>query len=201
MDDYKDCSSNIQNCKKLSQFHFLKKTIQILLSICVFSVLILSQYSLLTSTISYFDHYMSIFSIKLFHYNSERNYIFLLFNGILVVILKNSGFVRKPAINNSSYEVSDSRKKTTQVTKEEAIKEAMEIGKKIPERGGEAEKEETQGRIVVKEEDLKDEDQEEEEEEQHEMMSLDELNKKCDEFIKKMREGIMFNQFRPISRV
>lgn len=70
-----------------SQIYCSKKAIKILLTLSLFCVLF--SYS------SLFSSLFSTFSMKLFgyYYSTDRNYIFLLCNGILILIFKNSGLL------------------------------------------------------------------------------------------------------------
>ncbi|KAL3332658.1 hypothetical protein AABB24_032956 [Solanum stoloniferum] len=83
----------MENMSLNSQFYFLKNAMKILLPVSVFSLVFCQSYLLLPSLFNSFNEFSSYFSIQLFTYSSERNYIFLLCNGILVFIIKNSGLI------------------------------------------------------------------------------------------------------------
>lgn len=198
-----------QRIKTSSKSHFLKKAIQFLLSLSFFSFL-LSYSSLVLVVLHSFNFYFSTFSMKLHNYGIDRHYIFLLCNGILVFIVKNSGLINNspswgtdhndvgiknrdsqgPAPEFYKIKPLAAREKAVMEVEEE---EGRESGLVITEEEVDVEVEEEEERqmgqenwfLVIKEE-------EEEEEEETGLLSAEELNKKCDDFIKKMREGIKF---------
>ncbi|XP_057506552.1 uncharacterized protein LOC130789761 [Actinidia eriantha] len=124
-------------------------------------------------------------------YTTDRNYIFLFCNGILVFLIRNSVLA-----SENQMPVPESSEKRA-VAREEAvgIEQEKERGNEnlIAEKGKEneilptqqQEDEEEGGLDIIKEEEFF-------EEEGMELLSAEELNKKCDEFIRKMREGIKF---------
>ncbi|XP_028086942.1 uncharacterized protein LOC114287699 isoform X1 [Camellia sinensis] len=170
---------NNQTLVQFSQFHISKKSIQILLfSISLFSFLL---------SCSPLGHFLSSFSMQLFSYTSDRNYIFLFCNGILVFLIKNSG-------------MTDTCSSSTDPNYEHAKQDKNE-----DERGRECENLVTDGdgesEILTTQQDGIEEEEEEEEEEDefvvvyHEeeengLLSAEELNKKCEDFIRKVKEGI-----------
>lgn len=179
---------------QISQFHFSKKAIQILLSLSLFSFLI--SYS------SLFPFLLSTFSARQLCFFNDRNYIFLLCNGILAFLIKNSGLIQNSPPgsdvkgdntkkNSKSYpsvsEISETKPVVTEVLMEieKAPRRENDILLKQDERGD---------NVNSSTQDEGEEDQflniEEEEEEGIGLLSTEQLNKKCDDFIKKMREGI-----------
>ncbi|XP_030541370.2 uncharacterized protein LOC115748868 [Rhodamnia argentea] len=82
------------NQQKLSRFtksQFLKKLTKLLLSISVFSLLFSS--SSLLSFLQPWHFQLSTFPLRLVTHAVDKNCIFLLCNGILVFLAKNSGFI------------------------------------------------------------------------------------------------------------
>ncbi|GMP53175.1 hypothetical protein CsSME_00018723 [Camellia sinensis var. sinensis] len=113
--------------------------------------------------------------MQLFSYTSDRNYIFLFCNGILVFLIKNSG-------------MTDTCSSSTDPNYEHAKQDKNE-----DERGRECENLVTDGdgesEILTTQQDGI-EEEEEEEEEENGLLSAEELNKKCEDFIRKVKEGI-----------
>jgi len=125
-------------------------------------------------------------------FNIDKNYVFLLCNGILVLIVKNSVLKISDSHLDSSanlygeqnmksgysphklVEVSEITKPAL-VAEEKVVVEVEEV--REDEQGG-------HGIIVV--------DEDEEEEEVIGLLSTEELNKKCDDFIRKMKDDIKF---------
>ncbi|KAI6688731.1 hypothetical protein NL676_025559 [Syzygium grande] len=82
------------NHQKLSRFtksQFLKKLTKLLLSISVFSLLFSTSNFL--SFLQPWHFHLSTFPLRLVTHAVDKNYIFLLCNGILVFLAKNSGFI------------------------------------------------------------------------------------------------------------
>ena len=73
-----------------------KKAMKLLISVSAFSI-ILSYSSLLLPFLnnSLFNVYVSAFCKQSFSSTFEKNCVFLLFNGLLVIIIKNSGLIGK----------------------------------------------------------------------------------------------------------
>ncbi|PIN03464.1 hypothetical protein CDL12_24007 [Handroanthus impetiginosus] len=193
MDYYNEYSNIETKNNPSSKFYYLKKLAQILVSVSVFS-LFFSHSSFVDQS---YDYLVSNLSIKLFTYNSERNYIFLLFNGLLVLIIRASGLTSKiTPVQTSSKGVRNvdnrgekadgigfqEKHKLEIVEKAEVVEEK---GREI--NGGDDEKEE--GEILDYEEVEGKEDYQEWEEEEEGID--DELKKKCDDFIKKMKQEIL----------
>lgn len=171
---------------------FIKMATKFLLPVSIFSIAV--SYSSLISA-----------ALKLFSgYSIDKNYMFLLCNGILVFIVKNSGVINK----------SPEEKETDLVNAKNAIKEKQSEQQvvKLSEEKVDMEVEEAQPEkrscVVVADENVVpvaqvDGDEEEAQEQECEILITDEdreggiglltteeLNKKCDEFIRKMKEGI-----------
>ncbi|XP_048434663.1 uncharacterized protein LOC125474734 [Pyrus x bretschneideri] len=195
----------ISNIQSASQFNFNQshKVIKFLFSVSVFSALL--SYS---SLISFFIHSFNSFtsSVHLFSYTLDKNYMFLLCNGLVVFIVKNSGLIATspPGSSNLNNEEHvpksiESRRKAAELAetkateapkpKEEVVNVEIEQVK--------VREDEKRVFITVKEEDeccrnnfVGVDDHDLYEEEGNEMLSAEELNKKCDDFIRRMKEGI-----------
>ncbi|XP_024185214.1 uncharacterized protein LOC112190031 [Rosa chinensis] len=163
------------------------KAIKFLLSISVFSILF-SQSSLISFLVHFPNAFISSPSVRLFSYTFDKNYMFLLCNGLLVFIVKNSGLIgTSPSGSNLINDEDDV--KINGETREVGVVKLTETN---------AQKAEEDQVINVETEQVQEEEKkllitEEEEEEEEEdvgFLSTEELNKKCDEFIRKVREGI-----------
>ncbi|KAL8131115.1 uncharacterized protein LOC141711343 [Apium graveolens] len=219
----------------VKKIYFSKKAIQILLSLSVVSFLI-SQSVLL-------QVFLSTFSSKLFSLSTERNYIFLLCNGVILVIIKTSGLPApsgmggsrnnddKRNIHDEAYKKKDNEKnihdrdfrdiddeKNIHKYSNESstsnslllVETKTEVAETI-ENENDMTREETNGNVTsTVHYEVKDEDQKDErlkmvkevkeqqianikacEEENEGFLSLEELNKKCEDFIRKMKHGIV----------
>ncbi|KAI8557490.1 hypothetical protein RHMOL_Rhmol04G0014600 [Rhododendron molle] len=199
---------------------FLKRATQLLLSVSVFSFFFHSKF------------HFSTFSLQFLSQRMDKNCIFLIFNGILMLLAKTSGFISlSPASDSNpglSKKTGDTRngwiekdvsfEKPGQleeyplggesedsnlvfedkeeeapngllnstlgvipvIENQECEKELYSIGFFIKEAAAAAEAEEEEAAAAA----------EEEEEEEEGSLSTDELNKKFDEFIRRMKEGI-----------
>ncbi|KAL5540246.1 hypothetical protein UlMin_044486 [Ulmus minor] len=184
-------------------------SMKLLISVSVFSVF-LSYSSLLNS-------FVSTVSLPSFSQSLDKNYVFLLFNGLLVFIVKNSGLIGKypPGIVHQNDE-NDPKNSNTSGPKphnlnlqkqaslggeqvdlvddveEKAIESSEHLSKEEEEEekeasiegGGEEEEKEKEASIGK------------EEEEGIELLSTEELNKKCEDFIRRMRREIVSSRFR-----
>ncbi|KAK4363157.1 hypothetical protein RND71_018398 [Anisodus tanguticus] len=177
-----------------SQFYFLKKAMKILLPVSLFSLVFSQSYSLLPSLVHSFHEFSSYFSIQLFTYSSERNYIFLLCNGILVFIIKNS--IGNISETKESHKEFKSREFKNQETKKEFLEKVVEIENQVEEELGTINKDDlvTVGTVDENEDEVYQEscveiiEELEDEEELEE--TLEELHKKCDDFIKRIKKEI-----------
>ncbi|MCD7451205.1 hypothetical protein HAX54_010093 [Datura stramonium] len=180
-----------------SQFYFLKKAMKILLPVSVFSLVFSQSYSLLPSLVHSFHELSSYFSIQLFTYSSERNYIFLLCNGILVFIIKNSGLISPDLSDHQnqypkeSHREFKSREFKIPETKTEFVEKVVEIENIAQEEEIVRMSEDNLVTVGTADEAYQEsfveiiEELEEDEEE-----TLEELHKKCDDFIKRIKEEI-----------
>ncbi|KAH7861642.1 hypothetical protein Vadar_028809 [Vaccinium darrowii] len=154
---------------------FPKKPIQIILSISAFSILFS-----LSPLFPLFSNSIASFSSQIFSYTTDRNYIFLVCNGILAFLIKNSSTGTN---QDRAEKIFDHPKSVPEVAeKRELVRE--EVVEFTEEKGKESEEKDEEDFIFAEEE------EEEEEEEGVGLMSAEELNQKCEEFIRKMREGI-----------
>ncbi|KAJ8766569.1 hypothetical protein K2173_023816 [Erythroxylum novogranatense] len=242
-----------QNLKTLSQFvrsQFLKKLIQLFVSVSVFSFL-LSNSSRLSFLCS-FNFHFSKFPLQLFSHTIDKNCIFLLCNGLLVFVAKYSGLIsscskyENPSVvsfrsfedgmqtleleskgrflRTVEYQENDVYN-MVQGTDDEGVnglqledKEKREFIVEVEEEEEEKEKEDgvygvlmceafltedgndeghlndLDGEVDVQEaeeqERYESEDDDDEEEEENWELSTEELNKKFDEFIRRMKEEI-----------
>lgn len=173
---------------------FIKMATKFLLPVSIFSIVV--SYSSLISA-----------ALKLFSgYSIDKNYMFLLCNGILVFIVKNSGVINKSPeekeadLVNAKNAIKE-KQSEQQVVKLSEEKVDMEVEEAQPEKrscvvvadenvvrvaqvdGNEEEAQEQECEILITDEDR---------EGGIGLLTTEELNKKCDEFIRKMKEGIKF---------
>ncbi|XP_059663934.1 uncharacterized protein LOC132309664 [Cornus florida] len=191
---------DFQTVRQVSQFQFLKKTIPILLSLSVFSFLF-SYYSPLPFLLHSFNHDGTPFSIQTVSFTIHRNYIFLLCNGILVFLITSSGLITNPQLGSDvdgkhiKKDGEDRRSIVPEFSEPKALVNEVvvvedeedhgsENGISVPAKGDE------NGLVAAQDED-EDEaefhDMEEEEEGIGGLLSAEELNKKCEDFIRKMK--------------
>ncbi|TMW86991.1 hypothetical protein EJD97_020605 [Solanum chilense] len=204
----------MENMSLNSQFYFLKNAMRILLPLSVFSLMFSQYYLIFPSLFNSFNEFSSNFSIQLFTYSSERNYIFLLCNGILVFIIKNSGLISTTNISDNHHHYPKESK--IQETKIESLEKVVEIEKQ--EKEEEIETMNIQDDLVgvetIDENEVYQEFEDsksflqnnqlgyhsaryvevieefEEVEEFEEEETLEELHKKCDDFIKRIKKEI-----------
>ncbi|XP_052208149.1 uncharacterized protein LOC127811966 [Diospyros lotus] len=195
-----------QTVTKFINSEFVKKATQLLLSVYVFSFLF--------SYASWFSSsFHSLTNFQLLSHMMDKNCIFLIFNGILVFIAKTSGLISSsPACDHSNQLLFKRPEPDTDsfLEKEISIDRAEPLEGSLPEE----EKEKSDEDLVKEEQEaqvgginnpsVEDEEsdqkemvidgvfriQEEEEEEGNGFMSTEELNRKFDEFIRKMKEEI-----------
>ncbi|XP_044493463.1 uncharacterized protein LOC123216886 [Mangifera indica] len=187
----------------IKSFFDLKMATSFLVSVSVFSIIVsrfsLQPFLLNIFKLSYFSAYKTI----------DKNYVFLLCNGILVFIFKNSlGFknnspqepvamvstkiVCKERYNGRIYSIVEkkvaqepelvceerySRRISSIVEKKVAQEPELALVPVVAE----------EKQVQVQENEFEDEDEEEDG-----LLSREELNKKCDDFIRRMKEEIRF---------
>ncbi|XP_040989075.1 uncharacterized protein LOC121236712 [Juglans microcarpa x Juglans regia] len=238
----------LQTLTQFISMQFLKKVTQLVLSVSVFSFFFSHSSSL--SFPQSFD-FLSAFPFQLFGHTVDKNCIFLLFNGLLVLLAKYSGLIR--SLSGSSHEVESitcvdhglqpesSTLETTEAVLENkvmletvgsaenvALRQRREIDylikdvkketeKTAVEEGGESrffisEEEEGEGVVYVSEDEeepnesatssfINKEEEEEEEDEGNEKLSTEELNKKFDDFIRRVKEEIRIEAQRQLVMV
>ncbi|XP_059662401.1 uncharacterized protein LOC132308356 [Cornus florida] len=193
-----------------------KKVIQLLiisLSFLSFSFLSLSFSSPCYSFfLHYFNLYLSGFPFQLLtQYSLHRNYIFLICNGILVLLAKTSGFINilSPSVDSDLNDHSvlingdslQSSKESLMIEKEQVSVEYLDeehepagIVNFNTKLGGEEKQEETEkgssGFIIQEEKEEEEEEEEEEDGNDDELLNREELNKKFDDFIRRMKQEI-----------
>ncbi|XP_048327990.1 uncharacterized protein LOC125421916 [Ziziphus jujuba] len=205
--------SNIQSPIQLSQSCKPKKAIKLLLSFSLFSI-ILSCSSLLLP----FILHSYAFSMQFFRYSLNKNYMFLVCNGLLVFIVKSSGLIGNSSpgstFNNDTHAMKigknihqtelklEQTKASTPCSEKEVVTpcSGKEVVMEVEEEEGRSE---TRQVVVVKGEEELSINQDEGEnglintaddrnEERIESLTTEELNKKCEDFIRRMKEGIKF---------
>ncbi|XP_059636724.1 uncharacterized protein LOC132278840 [Cornus florida] len=214
-----DQSEQYQKLKTATQFNkyheFLKKTLQFAVPVSLLSFLIHS-YSL---GFSFFFQYLD-FEFSLFSHTPERKYIFLICNGILAFLLKNSGLSTpsgSPAKSNAEFGRNG----------EHGVKPVPAVGIASPEEVSPVEEEvsekqqngylntESEERDLIRgSEENEGEDGEEVVEERGRLIppsateegdevdiSTEELNRKFDEFIRKTKEEIRIEAQRTLIAV
>ncbi|KAE8125396.1 hypothetical protein FH972_020208 [Carpinus fangiana] len=197
-----------QTLTQLINIQFLKKITQLLVSVSVFSYFF--SYPSLFSFLQSFNLYFSTFPSHLFSHTIDKNCIFLLCNGLLVFLAKYSGLTSSLSGSNHNEEsfksVGDGLQPEPLIILE--TKEAMLDKEALVETIGSAEivaaeqhgremdhfikevEKETEKSISKEEEQEHEEQEREEEEEGNGMLSTEELNKKFDDFIRRMKEEI-----------
>ncbi|XP_007049351.2 PREDICTED: uncharacterized protein LOC18612477 [Theobroma cacao] len=185
----------------ISSFYFLKLVAKILVPLSVLSVIL--SYPLLC------NFHILAYGLQLFNFSIGKNYMFLLCNGLLVFIATSSGLIRSSSVKtDSKAEKTIKRKGCSQREQLESSekKGSIEKAKVTIEVDLEARESQmdslalVQGTedvpVVVQDEGEEQSSElivvEEDEDEGLGLMSKEELNKKCEEFIRKMKEGIQF---------
>ncbi|KAL4379629.1 hypothetical protein GQ457_02G005210 [Hibiscus cannabinus] len=179
--------------------HFPKFVTKVLLPFSLLSLIL--SYPLLSNfrTLAYV--------LQLFSFSVDKNYMFLLCNGLLVFIATSSGLISLFRVESGGprqMEVESSEPKgsilkakvTAQVVQTEDLPLAVQYEEEDEEeRSVEEDEDEEEEEEEEEEERSVEEDEEEEEEEEERSVEEDEdeeLNKKCEEFIRRMKEGIQF---------
>nr|XP_011467298.1 PREDICTED: uncharacterized protein LOC105352304 [Fragaria vesca subsp. vesca] len=180
------------------------KAIKFLLSISVISILF-SHSSLISFLVHFSDAFMSSPSVRLFSFTFDKNYMFLLCNGLLVCIVKNSGLIgtspQGSNLNNDEdhvkingetqeVEVVELTETNAQMAKEDQVINVETEQVQVQEDENEEEDDCINGLVNVEDHDEFEGEGEGEGEEEAGFLSTEELNKKCDEFIRRVREGI-----------
>nr|KYP41354.1 hypothetical protein KK1_037280 [Cajanus cajan] len=200
--------------------NYLIKLIQLLVSLSLFSFFI--PPSSLLAFLYHFNFYFSTFSFQLFTHTIDKNCMFLLCNGLLVFVGITRSLSKSSSVGESYKYVEDgSQSSYSDVQANEPI---MLVGKVVMEKNhepdeqnteaehaieikyyGEEEGEESIGDIVLEENDefMIGESVEEEEvvEEPNYVLSTEELNKKFDDFIRRMKEDLRIEAQRQLLMV
>ncbi|KAG8642194.1 uncharacterized protein LOC110628617 [Manihot esculenta] len=162
---------------KFSNTHLLQLVSKLPASVFFFSVILLcsSLFPFITFKL------MQFLSCKI-----SKNYMFLLCNGILVLIVKNSGLINK-----------SQPQETNQINGETSIKRSIELPElktEVAEGKTVAMEQNSEENVLLITEDVADDQIEEDEQGEEEvgLLSAEELNKKCEDFIRKMKAGIKF---------
>ncbi|KAK5834512.1 uncharacterized protein LOC108487955 [Gossypium arboreum] len=220
-----DQTGNQKQKQSLSQFietQFHRKLTQLLLSVSVFSLFFSHLYCLsLFHSFSFTFH--NTLAFKFISHNIDKNFIFLLCNGLLVFVAKFSGLVSSSSqhSNLSDYHYNhQSFKSYTYIPQTESTHldtstplldlekeenagfveeeaKGSSIDEPFVEDNEESEtyepEEEEEEEDIEESENYQPEEEEEEEEELMEgnnVLSTEEMNKRFEEFIRKMKEGL-----------
>ncbi|KAK8575500.1 hypothetical protein V6N13_033261 [Hibiscus sabdariffa] len=194
MDEY-------EKLRGVGKYQFLKNTLQIVMSVAFLSIFLCHSSSFAYSLFPHsFNVYFSTFLFSLFTHTLERKYMFLLCNGILA-------FIAKTSVSTLSTSTSTETKLASKIDGGEYDRiphvppqvEEPENGSLGKEEEEEEEEEESEASVVVEgdisggEEEKEREkgwSEKQEEEEVAVSMSTEELNRKIEEFIRKMKEEI-----------
>ncbi|KAM3707366.1 hypothetical protein ACJW31_02G019300 [Castanea mollissima] len=197
---YIQAASQFSRLAQVCYYH--NKAIILLLSASALYILF-SSFSLLPFLLhSFHVHNISTLPMKLFGYTNDKNYVFLLCNGLIVFIVKNSGLV-----GNSHSQSGDN----LYLNEEHGIKNGHRQ-QSVPELSENKALDLDERKIVVMEVEKEQviangslslttvvgggENElltmQDEEEDEFGLLSTEELNKRCDDFIRKMKEEIKF---------
>ncbi|TYI85399.1 hypothetical protein E1A91_D05G439500v1 [Gossypium mustelinum] len=208
-----DQTGNQKQKQSLSQFietQFHINLTQLLLSVSIFSLFFSHSYCLsLFHSFSFTFH--NTLAFKFISHNIDKNFIFLLCNGILVFLAKFSGLISSSSqhsnlsddhYNHQSFKsytyipqtpLLDLEKEENAGFVEEEAK-GSSIDEPFVEDNEESEAyepEEEEEEDIEESENYEPEEEEEEElMEGNNMLSTEEMNKRFDEFIRKMKEGL-----------
>nr|XP_034898200.1 uncharacterized protein LOC118036580 [Populus alba] len=188
------------------QYHFLRRTLQFLISVSLFSLFLCfsSGFSLFpkplilyinTDVFSFLSHYL------------ERKYMFLICNGILAILAKSSVSSSKTPASDDQSNLGDERQLSSAPTLSSAKAEATVDDQEVQVASVESledivlateeeeEEEATSSQALITEEEEYMEEKREcsvkqEEEGNEELASTEELNRRIEEFIRKMKEEI-----------
>ncbi|OVA02176.1 hypothetical protein BVC80_8785g10 [Macleaya cordata] len=178
---------NLQTAIKLSKSQFLKKSIQFLLKLSIFSF-IFSYFS----WPAIFLHCINLYSSSTFpHPNIDRNYMFLICIGILVFVARNSGLISSsPFDTYLEDEFSERIADSSNRSQIEFSEMKLYVEKEEEEEDEDEDEEVVKNVLLITQGEEEEEEHHEDEEKNHELLSTEELQKKCDDFIKKIKENI-----------
>ncbi|KAI8008754.1 hypothetical protein LOK49_LG07G03513 [Camellia lanceoleosa] len=215
---------NLQSPQFISS-QLYKKITHVLLSLSVVFSFFLSNSSWYTLFLHSFNFHFSTFPFQLLTHTMDKNCIFLICNGIVMLLAKTSGLIHSsPAsnhLNNQllkkigdgdvlqlSLETKDSlleKQVSVETLQQQQEEEDSMEGESEEDLNVEGQEQEARNGFLITvggedEENEKDlstvnngfaiEEEEEEEEEEDGLLSREELNKKCDDFIRRMKEEI-----------
>ncbi|XP_010270213.1 PREDICTED: uncharacterized protein LOC104606614 [Nelumbo nucifera] len=204
--------------KFINTSFFLKKFLQFLFSLSIFSFL-LSFTSILNNSIS-----SDLLPFQLFNYTVDRIYMFLLCNGILVFLATNSGLIRSssPFMTDLHYDqfksnghhlrpipqAPEMELEASVIEKDEIDDDEVENIDGCLEKNVVGKQEQVRNRLLLEQEEEEsngflnlEEIDEDDGEGENGLLSTEELNKKFDDFIKKMKEEIRLEAQRQVIRV
>ncbi|XP_011100572.1 uncharacterized protein LOC105178735 [Sesamum indicum] len=174
------------------KLYYLKKLTQILLPISLFSLLFSHESSLPPMMLQSYDYLVSSLSTNFFTYTSERNYVFLLCNGILALIIGTSFESGSKGIrfrDRHPERVNEFQEKTKSI---EVVVKLAEEAEGREENGPSSSPIAEVDKYVELNCQNCDEIEEDEEEDgvddDQGCLSEDEMNKKFDDFIKRMKQ-------------
>ncbi|KAL5794316.1 hypothetical protein ACOSP7_002910 [Xanthoceras sorbifolium] len=167
---------------------FLTKAIKLLVSVSIFSIVFSS---------SFFSSYAK----EILAHNIDKSYMFLLCNGILVFIVKNSARLIDESPRQESYddplEKKSMKKRHNQLEvvvkklpEEISTRPSLIVSKEVDQET--QEEEENEVLIISSSAAEKEGDDDDEQEDGTGLLSVEELNKKCEDFIRKMKKEIKF---------
>ncbi|XP_059439700.1 uncharacterized protein LOC132172422 [Corylus avellana] len=216
----KNEDQKLQTADKIDKFQILKRTLQLVLSVSLFSLLLCSS----SGCFCCFPHSFSVFFstslFSLFTHTLERKYMFLICFGILAVLAKSSVSCSSSPSDQTdlggAYSDSDVSAMKASVVDEEVHVRSTGSAENVRfvakrEQEQEEDEEEELAEAFIAEDEGKEEVEEEEEEESGVVVgpedeeeapaaANDELNKKFEEFIRKMKEEIRIEaQRQPIA--
>ncbi|MBA0758321.1 hypothetical protein Gotri_021329, partial [Gossypium trilobum] len=169
-----------QRIQLITTSHLVKLLTKILLPFSLLSVILSYPFMCNFQALAY--------GLQLFSSGVGKNYMFLLCNGLLVFIATSSGL-----IGSSCVETDVKAEKAVKISKLEVEASEPKGSNLKPNVVAEFDqREEADVPLVVENEGEEDRSMEEDEDEELGGMSDEELNKKCEDFIRKMKEGIKF---------
>ncbi|GLT27452.1 hypothetical protein SLA2020_024490 [Shorea laevis] len=162
-------------------------------------------------SISSYYKYLLVYILQLLDFYLNKNYVFLLSNGIIVFIFKSSGLIGKSSLKETDLRVPVPLMKTNHNEQNQPEFAELKSEKKTPivettseeakemEKGSLTPKGEEKVMSIVGDEDeeqgkelwfVKEYDEDDEEEGELGLMSTEELNEKCEDFIRRMKATI-----------
>ncbi|KAK5820011.1 uncharacterized protein LOC108483112 [Gossypium arboreum] len=168
-----------QRIQLITTSHLVKLLTKIFLPFSLLSVILSYPFMCNFQALAY--------GLQLLGSSAGKNYMFLLCNGLLVFIATSSGL-----IGSSCVETDVKAEKAVKISKLEVEPSEPKGSNLNPNVVAEFGQREEDVPLVVENEGEEDRSMEEDEDEELGWMSNEELNKKCEDFIRKMKEGIQF---------